>query len=51
MFCCARGGAFFAEIQRCPVCDVPLVADPPGDVLDRILSEEEQVLPLAATRP
>jgi len=31
MFCWMCGGEFVAELQRCPLCDVPLIADPPQD--------------------
>ena len=31
MFCWACGAEFVPEIQRCPLCDLPLVASPPND--------------------
>ncbi len=31
MFCWVCGAEFVAEIQRCPLCDVPLVVSPPRE--------------------
>jgi len=44
MFCSACGGEFVAGIPRCPVCDVPLVLDPPQN--DAAVYPDEAVVTL-----
>jgi hypothetical protein len=39
MFCWMCGGEFVPEIDRCPLCDVNLIASPPDDQTDAFVDE------------
>jgi hypothetical protein len=39
MFCRACGAEFLAEIERCPLCDIPLVAPPPPEEAEAFADE------------
>jgi hypothetical protein len=39
MFCRGCGSEYIPEIQRCPLCDIPLVASPPPDEREAFADE------------